>query len=55
VVSFTPQLFYPWEKNSQYPLDRRLCGPQSQFGMQWQREKIPAPAGNQNLVVWPVA
>jgi hypothetical protein len=29
VVSFTPLPLYPWEKSPQYPLDRRLSGPQS--------------------------
>jgi hypothetical protein len=30
VVSFMPQPLYPRGKSSQYPLDRRLSGPQSQ-------------------------
>jgi len=30
MVSFTPQPLYAWGKNPQYPLDRRLGGPQSQ-------------------------
>jgi hypothetical protein len=32
VVNFTPQPFYPGGKRSQYPLDRRLIGPQSRSG-----------------------
>jgi hypothetical protein len=32
VVSFTPRLLYPREKNPRYPLDRRLGGPQSRSG-----------------------
>jgi len=28
--SFTPWLFYPWGKSSQYPLDGRLGRPQNQ-------------------------
>jgi len=27
-----PQPLYPWGKNSQYPLDRRLGGPQNCSG-----------------------
>jgi hypothetical protein len=38
------RLLYPQGKSSQYPLDRRLGGPQSQSG-QCQREKLPVPAG----------
>jgi len=30
VVSFMPQLLYPWGKSPQYSLDRRLIGPQIQ-------------------------
>jgi hypothetical protein len=32
VVSFIPQPLYPWGKYPQYPLDRRIGGPQSQYG-----------------------
>jgi hypothetical protein len=32
VVSFTPLLLYPWGKNPQYPMDRRLGRPQGQSG-----------------------
>jgi hypothetical protein len=50
VVSFTPQLLDPQVKNPQYPLDRKLGGPQSQFG-QCQKEKFPALARNQTLII----
>jgi hypothetical protein len=45
VVSFMSKPLYPQGRSPhQYPLDRRVSGPQSQ----WQREKSPisAPAGN---------
>jgi len=29
VVNFTPHPLYPWGKNTWYPQDRRLGGPQS--------------------------
>jgi len=32
MVSYMPWLLYPWGKNPQYPLDRRLVGLQSQSG-----------------------
>jgi hypothetical protein len=32
MVSFTPRPLYPQGKNSRYPLDRRLSGPQSRSG-----------------------
>jgi hypothetical protein len=31
VIGFTPRPLYPWGKRPQYPLDRRLGGPQSRF------------------------
>jgi hypothetical protein len=34
-----PRLLYLWEKSTQYPLDRRLGGPQSQSGRRGE-EKI---------------
>jgi hypothetical protein len=33
VVSFTPRALNPQVKSSWYPLDRRLGGPQSRFGL----------------------
>jgi hypothetical protein len=33
VVSFMPLQLYPQENNPQYPLDRRLGGPQSRSGL----------------------
>jgi hypothetical protein len=32
VVSFTPRPLYPQGKSPQYPLDRRLGGPQNRSG-----------------------
>jgi hypothetical protein len=42
MVSFMPQLLYPWSKSLQYPLDRRLDGPQSQSGCGGKEENIPS-------------
>jgi hypothetical protein len=44
VVSFTPRPLYPRGKSPQYPLDVRLCGPQSQSGRRGE-EKILDPTG----------
>jgi hypothetical protein len=49
VVIFTLQLLNFLGKSSQYPLDRRLGGPQSQS--LWSREKSLTSAGNQTLAV----
>jgi len=40
--------FTPWGKSSEYPLDRRLVGPQSWSGHSGKDKKIPflAPARN---------
>jgi hypothetical protein len=43
MVSFMPWLFYPWGRNFQYPLDKRLGGPQNQSGYGGKEEKIPVP------------
>jgi hypothetical protein len=43
VVSFTPRPVYPWGKSPLYPLERRLGGPQSQFGRRGE-ENILDPA-----------
>jgi hypothetical protein len=40
-------VLYPQRKRPWYPLDRRLCGPQSRSGRGG--EKFPAPAGNRIL------
>jgi hypothetical protein len=31
---------YPWEKNAQYPLDRRLGGPQYWFGQRLEKKVL---------------
>jgi len=41
VVSFTPQSLYP--KSPWYPLDRRLCGPQSRSGHSGEEENSQTP------------
>jgi len=45
-MNFTPRLLYPWGKNPQYLLDRRLCGSLSQSECGGKEEKIPACARN---------
>jgi hypothetical protein len=47
VVSFTPRPLYPKGKIPWYPLDRRLCGPQSRSGRSGE-EKIPIPRQESN-------
>jgi hypothetical protein len=42
--SFTSRPLYPQRKNLQYPLDRRLGGPQSRSGRRGE-EKIHDPTG----------
>jgi hypothetical protein len=44
VVGFTPRPLYSRGKNTRYPLDRRLCGPQSRSGRRGE-EKILDPTG----------
>ena len=39
VVNFMPQLLYPQGKEPQYPLNKRLGGPQSWSGHFWRKEK----------------
>jgi hypothetical protein len=51
VVSFMPQWHYLWGNHFQYPLDRRLCGSQSQSGRG--EEKNPTPTRNWTLTPWP--
>jgi hypothetical protein len=46
VVSFTPPLLYPQRKNRRYPLDKRLGGPQSQFGRGGGRKKWVSGKGH---------
>jgi len=45
VFSFTPRPFHPRGKNRQYPLDRRLDGPQSRS----EQRKMPSPCQESNL------
>jgi len=54
VVSFMPQLLYPWGKSPQYPLVRRLGGSQRQYGHSGEDKKFLAPARNKTLEVQPV-
>jgi hypothetical protein len=42
-----PQLFYPQGKNLQYQLDRRLSGPQSQFGHCGEEKNLFPPLGTE--------
>jgi hypothetical protein len=38
VVSFAPQPFYPQGKSPQYPLNRRLGGPQNKSGRRGEKK-----------------
>jgi hypothetical protein len=50
VVRFTPRPLYLREKSSQYPLDRRLGGPQSRSGRRVkEKNSLPYP-DNINIV-----
>jgi len=48
------QLHAPGVRAPQYPMDRRLGGPQSQSGHSCEEKKnyIIASAGNQTLLTW---
>jgi hypothetical protein len=54
VVSFTPRLLYPQGKNTWYPLDRRLNGPQSRSGNGGEKNS-QTPPGLEPPIVQPVA
>jgi hypothetical protein len=55
VESFMLRPFYPQGKSPRYPLDTRLCGPQSRSGW-WGQEKEFLPlTRNEFTVVQPVA
>jgi hypothetical protein len=54
VVTFTAWQLYPRVKTPLYPLDRRLCRPQSRSG-RCSEEKNFDPAGNRTSAVQPVA
>jgi len=45
----------PQEKSPRYTMDTNLRGPQSHSWSGGEEKKIPAPAGNRNPVVRPVA
>jgi len=49
-----PWLLYPCGKNAQYPLDRRRVDSRAVW-MWWQREKFPAPARSQTLIIQLIA
>jgi hypothetical protein len=51
VVSFTLRLLYPRGKSPQYPLDRKLRGPQSRSGRHAEI-KILALTGTRNRTPW---
>jgi len=57
VISFMPWLLYPQGKSPRYPLDKWLGGPQrwSEHSGEKKKNPITAPAGNQTLVILPVA
>jgi hypothetical protein len=47
-VSFRPWLLTPWGKSPQYPMDRRLGGPQELIWMLWIKKKISCPCWESN-------
>jgi hypothetical protein len=57
IVSFTPQPLYPWGKSPQYPLHRRLGGPQSRSGRRGEEKDLDTTGIRipDTLVVQPVA
>jgi hypothetical protein len=55
MVNFMPLLLYSSGENLQYPLNRRLGGPQSQSGGCREKEKFLAPTRNQTLAIHPLA
>jgi hypothetical protein len=54
VVSFMPQVLYTWGNHPQYPLDRRLSGPQSTSGC-YGEEKNLVSVRKQIQAIHPVA
>jgi len=42
-TSFKTRPLYPQRKSSWYPMDRRLCGLQSQSGHGSKEENVPSP------------
>jgi hypothetical protein len=52
VVSFTHRPLYPQEKSHQYPLDRRLGGPQSRSGSGGEEKNSQSlPGSLQNAIL----
>jgi len=51
MVGFTPWLFYSWGKGSQYPLDRRLGGPQSWSRHGVEEKNSQPPSGIELLII----
>jgi len=52
--NITTRLLYPGGKNPQYPLNRRLGGPQAKYGTLKEKTLLPLPAF-EPLFVEPVA
>jgi hypothetical protein len=55
VVSFTPRPLYSQGKSPWYPLDRRLCGPQSRSGRGGEEENSQPLPGLEPPIIQPVA
>jgi hypothetical protein len=52
VVSFAFKLLCPWRKSIQYPLDRRVAGPQSNSECDC-KEKETLPMLEIKAILWP--
>jgi len=55
VVSFTPRPLYPRGKSPWYPLDRRICGPQSRSGRDGEEKNSQPLPGLKSPIIQPVA
>jgi hypothetical protein len=55
VVAFMPLPLYPQGKSPWYPLDRRLCGPQSRFGHGGEEKNFQPLPGLEHPIIQPVA
>jgi hypothetical protein len=55
VVNFTPRQLYPQGKSPWYPLDRRLCGPQSRSGRGGEEKNSQPLPGIEPPNIQPVA
>jgi hypothetical protein len=51
---YAPAALYPQGKDPQYPLDRRLGGPQRPVWMQGLEEKFSAPVRDRTPIVQPI-